>query len=47
MKYHLDKRFFSSYIKCKKDTSDIDSLDKADSELSTEVLDLSLEGTNP
>ena len=34
-------------IKCKKDTSDIDTLDKADSELSTDVLNLSLEGTNP
>ena len=47
MKYHLDKRFFSSYIKCKKDTSDIDTLDKADSELSADVLNLSLEVTNP
>ena len=39
--------FFFACIKCKKDTSDIDTLDRADSELSTDVLNLSSEGTNP
>ena len=39
--------FFSACIKCKKDTSDIDTLDRADSELSTDVLNLSLDDTNP
>jgi hypothetical protein len=47
MKYHLEKRFFSSCIRCKKDTSVIDTFDKADSELSTDVLNLSLDDTNP